>query len=452
MQNASPNSISRWFHLVGEIRRRIFSKEFCARHRQRKEDFTRERLLTFPVVMLLLLQKTTQSVQRHLNRFLSELWPHRQESATPGAWSQARSKVRHTAMIELNQEVLLPSFYGPEHEAHRRNWKGHRLLGSDGSQLRLPLHPEIVEKFGQVEVANHLGRTGSAYAPARLSVLYDLLNHLGLDARLDPVEQGEVEMVMKQLEHVQPNDVVIWDRGFTGFVLMAMVLDRGAHFVGRCSTGSFAAAQDLFRANRAGRSKIVRLMAGKCHWGKLKELGLPTELTVRFVSLRLPSGELEVLVTSLLDEEVYPTQEFLEVYSWRWNHETYHLMLKGRLDLENWTGQTEEAVRQDVQAAVLVSNLESLLSQEPQEQLTAGDSQRKHPAQVNRAVSYHALKERILDLLWSKRPLAKALQQIQQWMQTDPVSVRRDRKRPPRKRQSFHRSYHFQRHLKKTVF
>jgi len=355
-------------------------------------------------------------------------------------------------MIELNQEVLLPSFYGPEHEAHRRGWKGHRLLGSDGSQLRLPLHPEIVEKFGQVEVANHLGRTGSAYAPARLSVLYDLLNHVGLDARLDPVEQGEVEMVMKQLEQVQPNDVLIWDRGFTGFVLMAMVLDRGAHFVGRCSTGSFAAAQDLFRANRAGRSKIVRLVAGKCHWEKLKELGLPSELTVRFVSLRLPSGELEVLGTSLLDEEVYPTEEFLEVYRWRWNHETYHLMLKGRLDLENWTGQTEEAVRQDVQAAVLVSNLESLLSQEPQEQLTAGDSERKYPAQVNRAVSYHALKERILDLLWSKRPLAKALQQIQQWMQTDPVSVRRDRKRPPRKRQSFHRSYHFQRHLKKTVF
>ena len=153
-----------------------------------------------------------------------------------------------------------------------------------------------------------------------------------------------------------------------------------------------------------------------------------------------------------LEFDENPTQEFLDVYSWRWHHETYHLMLKGRLDLENWTGQTEEAVRQDVQAAVLVSNLERLLSQEPQEQLTAGDHKRQYPAQVNRAVSYHALKDRILDLLWSKRPLAKALQQIQQWMQTDPVSVRAHRKRPSRKRRSFHRSYRFQRHVKKTVF
>ena len=108
-------------------------------------------------------------------------------------------------------------------------------------------------------------------------------------------------------------------------------------------------------------------------------------------------------------------------------------------------------MRQDVQAAVLVSNLQSLLSQEPQEQLTAGDSQRQFRAQVNRADSYHALKELLLDLLWSKRPLAPALLKIQQWMQANPVSVRPYR-RPPRRPPSFHRSYHYQRNLKKTVF
>lgn len=451
MQDQAAASISRWTSLIAQMRRRIFHPDFRSRHRQEDQHFTRERVLTFPVVILLLLQKTTRSVQRHLNTFLHDLWPHGQQSATRGAWTQARAKLNHTALIELNQQVLLPEFYGPAHEAHRRTWKGHRLFGCDGSQLRLPLHPQIVQKFGQVEVANHLGQTGTRYVPARLSVLYDLLNHVGLDALVENVEQGEVEMAIAQLVHLQANDVLIWDRGFTGFMLMALVLHQKAHFIGRCSTGSFLAAQELFRANRAGRSKIVKLFAGKQHWAELKALGLPTELIVRFVSLRLPNGELEVLVTSLLDQTEYPTQEFLTVYNWRWGHETYHLMLKGRLDLENWTGQTEEAVRQDVQAAVLVSNLQSLLSQEPQEQLNAGDDQRQFPAQVNRADSYHALKELMLDLLWSKRPIAPALLNIQQWMQANPVSVRPNR-RAPRRRPSFHRSYHYQRNLKKTVF
>lgn len=452
MQNSSPSPIPRWLHLIVQIRARIFAAEFCARHRVRAADFTRERLLTFPVVMFLLLQKTTKSVQRHLHSFFQQLRPQgNTPTVTGGGWTQARAKLSHTAFIELNQDVLLPCFYAPAQAHHRRTWHDHRLLGCDGSQLRLPSHPGVSEIFGEVAVANHLGPTGTHYAPARLSVLYDLLNRLGLDARLAPVATSEVDLAAAQLERVEKNDVLLWDRGFTGFVLMAQVLGGGAHFIGRCSKSSFAAAQEMFRINRAGRSKIVKLVAASDQRTALEKLGLPLELIVRFVSVRLPTGELEVLVTSLLDETLYPTQEFLEVYHLRWNHETYHLMLKGRLDLENWSGQTVEAVRQDVQAAVLVSNLESLLSQEAQEELSAQDAGRQYPAQVNRAVSYHALKERMLDLLWSQRPIQKVLEEMQRWMQSNPVSVRPDRS-PPRRPQSFHRSYHYQRNLRKTVF
>lgn len=435
-----------------QIRERIFAADFCIRHRRAKRDFTRKRVLSFPIVMLLLLQKTTRSVQRHLHSFFDQLRPEQPEqTVTAGGWSQARVKLLHTAFIELNQQVLLPGFYAPEQAAHRRSWHGHRLLGCDGSLLRLPAQPEIFERFGVVAVSNHLGDTGTRYAPARMSVLYDLLNQLGLDARLEAVATSEVALAVAQLEHVRSGDVLIWDRGFTGFVLMARVLARGAHFVGRCSSGSFAAAQQLFRMNRAGRSQRVKLSASRDQRAELTKAGLPSELIVRFVSVRLPTGELEVLVTSLMDEQRYPTGEFLEVYHYRWNHETYHQMIKGRLDLENWSGWTEEAVRQDVQAAILVSNLESLLSQEPQEQLSAGDHARRYPAKVNRAVSYHALKEKMLDLLWSNRPLEKALAQIQGWMRNNPVSIRSDRS-PPRRPPSFHRSYHHQRNLRKTVF
>ena len=157
-----------------------------------------------------------------------------------------------------------------------------------------------------------------------------------------------------------------------------------------------------------------------------------------------------MLVTSLLDETLYPTEEFLEVYHWRWNHETYHQMLKRRLDLENWTGQTLEAVRQDVHAAVLVSNLESLLRQEVQEQLSNGNAQRKYPAQVNRAVSYHALKEHILELLYKDTPIDQASAQIQDWMRCNPVSVRK--RKIPRPQTSIKRSYNYQRYAKKSVF
>jgi hypothetical protein len=282
-------------------------------------------------------------------------------------------------------------------------------------------------------------------------VLYDLLNRIGLDGRLEPSTLGEVALARQQLAQLAAGDVLLWDRGFTGWLLMALVLARDAHFVGRCSTGSFAAAQELFRVNRAGRSKLVKLVAPADQRAELQRLGLPQTLTVRFVSVRLPTGELEVWVTSLLDETRYPTAEFLVVYHWRWNQETYYGRLKGRLDLENWSGQSAEAVRQDFHAAVLLANLESVLSRPAEKAVAAHSAEAKYPRQVNRAVSYHALKERLLDLLLEDRPAPEIIGELQAWFLGSPVTVRPKRPKP-RQKLSLHRAYHFQRYVRKTVF
>jgi hypothetical protein len=438
--------------LIEELRERVCEAHFVARHRRRATDFTRNRILTFPVVFLLLLQKTTKSVQRHLHEFLAQwLAEPGAPAVTPGAWTQARAKFQHTVFIELNQDVLLPWAYAPEQAARRRTWRGHRLLGVDGSSLRLPPTAELLRTFGEKTVTNQGGATGTRYPEARMSVLYDLRNDLGLDARLESGAVGEVDLALQQTARLQPDDLLLWDRGFTGFVLMAAVGARGAHFLGRCSRASFRPAQDLFRLNRAGRSVVSKLFAPEDQRAELKRRGLPTTLVARFVSLRLPTGELEVLVTSLLDEAIYPTNDFLEVYHQRWGHETYYGRLKGRLDLEHWSGETTEAVRQDFFAAVFLANLESVVSQPAQDHLKTISATRQHPAQVNRADSYHALKERVVDLLAGNQSAQEVIRQLQSWFSANPVSVRPERK-VPRRLPSLARSYQFQRHVRKTVY
>ena len=147
--------------LIQKLRRQLCDLQFTQRHRVRPEDFTRERQLTFPVVMLFVLQKTVKSIQRHLHELLNELAGEGVfEPVTAGAWTHARAKLRHTAFIELNQTTVLPSAYGVESEPKLRRWRGHRLLGVDSSLLRLPRSPEMFETFGAVEVRNHLGATG----------------------------------------------------------------------------------------------------------------------------------------------------------------------------------------------------------------------------------------------------------------------------------------------------
>jgi len=442
-------------HVVGfveSLRRHLCDGDFSARHRVRPEDFTRQRQLTFPIVMLFILQKTVKSIQRHLHEFLNELAGGGIfEPVTASAWTHARAKLKHTAFIELNAQTVLPWIYHAEQSQQIKRWRGHRLLGVDSSLVRLPDSEQLRSQFSLVQVTNHLGATGTRYAEARMSVLYDLLNRVGLDGRLEPSSLGEVDLAIQQMAQAQPGDVLINDRGFTGYRYLAWHQRLGLHYIGRCSVGSFVAAQEMFRMNRAGRSKVVKLFASSEEKGELRGLGLPLELTVRFLSVRLPTGELEVLATSLLDESVYPTEGFGEVYHWRWNHETFYGLIKGRLDLENFSGQTTEAVRQDFHSTLLLCNVETVLTGPTSTALKEHSLGNEHSQQINHAVAFHALKDQLMALLYSDRPVEEVIEKLQRLFMGSPVSVRPNRK-IPRRKPSLYRSYHFQRRVKKVVF
>jgi hypothetical protein len=128
--------------LIEALRAKLRDQNFLARHRVRPQDFTRQRQLTFPLLMLFLLQQTIKSIQRHLHEFLDELAQGEIfEPLTSGAVTHARAKLKETAFTELNRDCVLPTVYGPEHPIRR--WRGHRLLGVDSSLVRLPESPEL---------------------------------------------------------------------------------------------------------------------------------------------------------------------------------------------------------------------------------------------------------------------------------------------------------------------
>ena len=101
-------------------------------------------------------------------------------------------------------------------------------------------------------------------------------------------------------------------------------------------------------------SQVVTLKAPKVQQKKLKAAALPLSITVRFVRVWLKSGEMEVLVTSLLDEHVYDTAFFKELYALRWGIETFYGTIKGRLNLENFSGKSVEAILQDFHATIFI--------------------------------------------------------------------------------------------------
>ena len=315
--------------------------------------------------------------------------------------------------------------------------------------MRLPNEREIGDHFGWVECENNKGPCGR-YAQGRLSVLTDVLNHIAVECLLVKWHQNERSLALQHLQAMDASDLALLDRGYASYELFAEFIRAGRFFVCRCALNGFAAANALFEADEAGRSITVTLTPPNGTRIANSQKGLPNKLTVRFVTVRLNSGELEVLATNLLDEIKYPTQVFGEVYGHRWGIETYYGLLKGRLDLENFSGRTVESVFQDVHATIFLSNLETVLTCSSNEKLKADSVGHRHVKTVNHAVSFHAIKSRIVDLLLGQRPIEEVLPEIQKLFLRNP-GARRKRDVPRRKRSAW-RSYHYQRTKKKTVF
>ena len=189
--------------LIERLRQPLVDPVFWSRHRRRARDFTRECVLTFPVLLLLLLQKSLKSLQTHMHEFLGQLaGAVAPPQLSGGALTHARAKLRASAFVELNAPVLA-AVYGPEHAALVQRWQGHRLLSVDSSLVRLPGHAAVGEKFGWVQCANHHGPL-ERYPQGRVSVLYDVLNQIGLEGRLAGSTVAETQLAHEPdlIEHV----------------------------------------------------------------------------------------------------------------------------------------------------------------------------------------------------------------------------------------------------------
>jgi len=79
-------------------------------------------------------------------------------------------------------------------------------------------------------------------------------------------------------------------------------------------------------------------------------------MKIRFVQVILDNGTVEVLCTNITDNERLKTSEFKELYALRWGIETYFDLIKNRLSLENFTGQSALAVKQDFFATIFLTN------------------------------------------------------------------------------------------------
>lgn len=362
------------------IRELLFSKELLAEARRKETDFTRVRKMPFTDLMLFMINLVRTSSQVSLNRFFSDI-KGAEIHMKQQSFSEARDKLRWEAC-----QMLFSRTVDGVYLFGYAKWHDFRVLAVDGSKQQLPSDSKLRVLYGTS------GR-GSSAATGQSSVLYDVLNNIIVDARLEPMSTGERSLALMHIELLRElpsfgNELIIFDRGYASFDLMYSM-----------STGEKPIGF-LFRLRSKFNVEIDKLPIGDHHFTLIQN---DERCEVRVIKLRLDSGEVETLVTNLMDPDL-TLDDFKALYYKRWPIETKFHELKHKLEIENFSGRTQNAILQDFFITAFLSNVVAIAAGEAQEVV---DEERKdkdnlytYKVNVNQAIGN--FKDRYIKILLEK--------------------------------------------------
>lgn len=237
------------------------------------------------------------SVQTELDALFGAL--QERGGRTRMASAQAFSKARRGLSAELFELACthLISLAQPHIDSMR--WNGLRLVAADGTRLR------VGTRRGHELRADH-------YAFA----LFLPGPELTLHAALHPADGAERQMLFEALDVLQPGtDLLLLDRGYIGNTTVATLVQREIPFCMRVDARNWECVSAFARSGQAER--IVTLQAPSKRDACDYELArMPS--TVRLIRDVTPSGRVRVLMTSLLDDQLYPAASFGALYHQRW--------------------------------------------------------------------------------------------------------------------------------------
>jgi len=327
-------------------------------------------------------------------------------------------------------------------------YKEFRILAVDGSVTTLPNTEDVKKEFNPMKVKCQIKDFTKDVSQARVSCLFDVLNNIALDSCIvnknsseknNLIAYDERTLAVQHFEHCKEDDLVIMDRGYPSYELFVAAYKR-TNILCRIRKNIFTKAKFLFDVHSEKKDVILEINAPKYLRDDLRSMNIPTKMKIRFVQVILDNGIVEVLATNVLDNEKIKTSDFKELYSMRWGIETYFDLIKNRLSLENFTGQSALAVKQDFFATIFLTNYESSMTYDMNEELKERTKENKYVQKVNKAVSFNVIKNKVFDLLYLDNPIDEMLEQMEKLFLTNTIVIRPNRKSKQRLDKDTHKS------------
>lgn len=269
--------------------------------------------------------------------------------------SSAYCQARKRLPLPILQRLRVALAAAGEQCAHL--WHDLRPKLLDGTTISLP----DTEKNQRTYPQSRSQKPGCGFPLMKLLGIFSLNTGVLLDYAKGNKHQSELRLLKGLLDQFKPGDVVVADRGFCNYVLLALLLVRGVPSVFRLHQRRGA---DLRKGKRLGKNdRLFTWLKSRQRppwlpqswWKKIQ-----TELTVRVIRFNLSRPgyrpESVTLVTTLLDPKKYPAQDIAQLYARRWQIELWFRDIKTSMGMEVLRCQSPQMVHKELEMFFIAYN------------------------------------------------------------------------------------------------
>jgi hypothetical protein len=274
-----------------------------------------------------------------------------------GAYCRARCRIPETVpqrlalVLARDCETQLPDEW---------RWKGRRTLLVDGSTISMPDTPANQAEYPQPSSQAE----GLGFPIMRVVALISLATAMVSGFAMGPYsgkETGETALFRQLWELLQPGDVVVADRYYAGWFLIALLHELGVDVVTRLHQHREA---DFRRGRRLGADDhlVEWPKPQRPDWLDQKTYDrLPDTLSMREMKFAVRERGFRtqsmIVVTTLGDDQEVTREDLADLYRQRWHAELDLRSLKSTMALDVLRCQTPEMVRTELWMGLLAYNL-----------------------------------------------------------------------------------------------
>ena len=338
---------------------------------------------------------------------------------TGAAFSKARYKISLSFFKDLNEILADHHKYHPS-----QLWRGYQLIAGDGSTVGLPPSRQIKDFFG---IYSQKGESIKSCL-AQIFMFYDVFSGAILSKRISKMENVERTLFNACLEELPSHkSVVILDRGFGYFHIFKKLCTLKQDFCIRISSAQSCFAKRIVQ--ECENDFITEWHPSPNEMESCLKHGLDTKtITVRVTKIELNTGEIEILVSSLLDMNDVCTVNMKALYGQRWPVEEGFKKLKPKMKLEQFGARKPDGIFQEFEAHVFMMNLVALFGIQAQQKIDK-NKKRKLKYKYNWQNAYRFVRKAIIQILNTEHP-EDIIQSLIKLIASSKIPIKPDRSFP----------------------